>query len=225
MPFLASVSISVTEAALRLLAAGVAGAAVGVERQRRGRPAGLRTTMVTCVAAAAAMLFAQILTPEGTSRVAQGVITGIGFLGAGIITREGTLVHGLTTAAVIWTSTVLGLLFGVGLWAFGGMGVVLVLLILVPLRLCEQVLAHEWHGRFVVTVQMAGITDPEIKQRLQAAGVKVKHVCLDYDMEAKQRKLTCEIVLTRRHLFQVAEQVMTDFTHARGVLAASWNQE
>jgi putative Mg2+ transporter-C (MgtC) family protein len=217
--------VTFTQATLRVLAAAGAGAAFGLEREIRGRPAGLRTTMITTFAAAAAMIFAEQALGDSASRFAQGLITGIGFLGAGTITRHESLVHGLTTAAVVWTATIIGMTFGAGLWSLGVLSLALTLLILLPLRACEKWLPREWHGTFVITVQLAGITDAEIKQRLEAAHVKVKHVCLEYDLEAKQRTLRCDIKHRKQHLFQVAEQVMTDLTHARGVLSASWEQE
>ena len=217
--------ISFTQATLRLIAAAGAGAAFGIEREIRGRPAGLRTTMLTTLAAAAAMVFAEQTFGDSASRLSQGLITGIGFLGAGTITRHESLVHGLTTAAVVWAATILGMTFGAGLWSLGWLTLGVSLLILLPLRGCEKWLPREWHGRFIITVQMSGITDAEIKQRLEAAQVKVKHVCLEYDLEAKQRTMRCEIKHRRQHLFQVAEQVMSDLTHARGVLSANWEQE
>jgi putative Mg2+ transporter-C (MgtC) family protein len=221
-------TVPFTHAAVRLLAAAGAGALLGLEREIRGRPAGLRTTMLVCFSAAAVLLFVQGMTggdSAATSRVTQGVVTGIGFLGAGVITRRGTLVHGLTTAAVIWIATILGLTFGAGLWDYGAFGVAVTLLILISLRRCEGWLTREWHGTFTITVQMSGVTDVEIRQRLEAAKVKVKNVCLQYDFEAKQRTLRCDIKHGRKHLFDVTEKVLADRTPARGVISVRWDHE
>src|SRR5256885_4695335 len=99
---------------LRMFAAMAAGALIGLERSYRGRAAGLRT--YTLVALGASLLVASVQyaanwAPVGTgdpTRVVQGIVTGIGFLGAGVIIREGFSVRGLTTAASIWAIAVIG---------------------------------------------------------------------------------------------------------------------
>jgi putative Mg2+ transporter-C (MgtC) family protein len=112
---------------LNLLGALLLGLAVGYERSYHGRAAGMRTYGLVCMASAALTIVAGY--PEfwygghgGTigavdpTRVIQGVVTGIGFLGAGVIMREGFNISGLTTAASIWTSAVIGILVGVGFY-------------------------------------------------------------------------------------------------------------
>jgi len=98
--------------ALRLLAAFVLGGVIGLERERRDRPAGLRTHILVTVGAALVMMLSRLVAGEDfdPGRIAAGVVTGIGFLGAGTIIRSGPDVHGLTTAATIWgTSPLLSL--------------------------------------------------------------------------------------------------------------------
>lgn len=107
------------ELVLRLLAGLVAGVAVGWQRTLRRKSAGLRTFgLVGLGTAAAASLFSETLHPDAASRVVQGVLTGVGFLGAGlIIRRDGDLMpHGLTTAAAIWVTAALGCSAGLGKW-------------------------------------------------------------------------------------------------------------
>ncbi|WP_017430959.1 MgtC/SapB family protein [Vreelandella jeotgali] len=115
-----------TSLLLYLGAAWLAGSLIGLERSFHGRPAGFRTHALVCAASALLMLVsthqAQWLDASlplssirtDPTRMAQGIMTGIGFLGAGVIFKEGLTVHGLTTAASIWMTSVLGLLFGVG---------------------------------------------------------------------------------------------------------------
>ena len=88
----------------RLVVSFFFGMLVGLERYSHGRPAGLRTHILVCLSSCAIMLVPQFLVPPmpGASRVIQGVVTGIGFLGAGVILKEGANVYGLTTAACIW---------------------------------------------------------------------------------------------------------------------------
>jgi putative Mg2+ transporter-C (MgtC) family protein len=114
------------EMLLRLLAALVAGAMIGYERSYHGRPAGFRTHALVCVASSLLMLVtvyeahwvkatADMVRLDPT-RMAQGIMTGIGFLGAGLILHEGISVRGLTTAASIWITAAIGILAGIGFY-------------------------------------------------------------------------------------------------------------
>ena len=106
--------------ALRLGAAAVAGGAIGWERQRRGRPAGLRTHMLVSLGAAIVVLIFDGVSSDATSHVIQGVATGVGFLCAGDIlhrVRAGEeQVTGLTSAAALWVTSALGMAAATGRW-------------------------------------------------------------------------------------------------------------
>jgi putative Mg2+ transporter-C (MgtC) family protein len=134
----------------RLLAAALLGSLIGLNRELRGKPAGLRTHALVSLGAALLVIIT-LRTPGGEnggadamSRVIQGVITGIGFLGAGVIMqRSGGRVTGLTSAAMIWIAAAFGVACGLGRWletVAGGVIVVLVLL----LELIERRLGN--HG-------------------------------------------------------------------------------
>ena len=108
---------------LRLSVATLIGASIGLNRELHGKPTGLRTLALVGLGAAVVVragLYSsgEVPDPNAESRVIQGVITGIGFLGAGVIIRgsSGTQVHGLTTAATIWVTACLGLMSGLGAW-------------------------------------------------------------------------------------------------------------
>lgn len=109
--------MSVFEFALRLFAALLLGAAVGVERQWRQKNAGLRTNTLVSLGAAAFVLLSIEIGGDATGRIASYVVSGIGFLGAGVIMKDGLNVHGLNTAATIWCSAAVGALSGLGLHA------------------------------------------------------------------------------------------------------------
>jgi putative Mg2+ transporter-C (MgtC) family protein len=124
---------------LRLVAATLIGAAIGLNRDLRGKPIGVRTLGLVGLASAIAVL---AVAPDGgsggadfnpASRVIQGVLTGIGFLGAGVIVRRetGKEVHGLTSAACAWATACLGLVCGLAAWPLVATGVVLVFLLLI----------------------------------------------------------------------------------------------
>src|SRR5271154_4944762 len=104
------------DAFYRLVLALACGALIGVERQWRQKKAGLRTNVLVAIGACAFVLFAYRLTPVGdATRMAGQVVTGIGFLGAGVIMHEGVNVHGLNTAATLWCSAAVGIFAGAGL--------------------------------------------------------------------------------------------------------------
>ena len=116
---------------LRLCGAAIAGYIIGLERRWHGHPAGDRTFALTSLGAALFALISLRAFPVGDARVAAGVVTGLGFLGAGMILRgQGTQVRGLTTAAGIWTAGAIGLAIGSGLWLLGITGTVLALFLL-----------------------------------------------------------------------------------------------
>jgi putative Mg2+ transporter-C (MgtC) family protein len=141
------------ETALRLCAALVVGALFGLNRELHGKPAGLRThALVSLGAAAAAVLI--LRSPDGhltadsnaLSRVIQGILTGVGFLGAGVILRDPAgHVTGLTTAATIWVCAVLGLICGLGYWFVLGVTVGLTTIILLLGRPLERLAERLFH--------------------------------------------------------------------------------
>ncbi|MDI6858482.1 MAG: MgtC/SapB family protein [Dehalococcoidia bacterium] len=112
----------------RVALAAVLGGAVGLERALRGHPAGVRTMALVTAGAA---LFSDISRLSGgDDRIAASIVTGIGFLGAGAIVREGFTVEGITTAATIWATAAVGMAIGHELYLTGLLGAVLILLIL-----------------------------------------------------------------------------------------------
>lgn len=131
--------------ALRLLASFVAGAILGLEREHRERPAGLRTHVLVTLTACLSMMLALAVgtDPSNAARVAAGVLTGIGFLGAGTIMRHGSVVRGLTTAAGLWTASAIGMAVGAGWYLGAAMALVLAVGALTLLRLVERPLRRE----------------------------------------------------------------------------------
>lgn len=149
------------EITLRLLIALLCGGLVGLERSYHARPAGFRTHTLVCLASAALMLVTvyenRWFDPSGLGRVAvdptrmaQGIMTGIGFLGAGVIMKEGLSVRGLTTAASIWITAALGILVGIGFYFAATLTLILTLGTLSAFRWLESKMPSQQYAQFVV---------------------------------------------------------------------------
>ncbi len=169
---------------LRLVVAMVLGAIVGMERQTRGRSAGLRTNILVCLGSAAIIVAFQKLSLEfgmgaesairmDPARAAAGVITGIGFLGAGTIIKSNDHVRGLTTAASIWVVSAVGVTVGLGEYAIA---IALTLLVVLTLYVLHYLpinsdhyfsLQLDWHGDL-------GLLD-EVTAQLLDEKVQIKH--------------------------------------------------
>lgn len=115
---------------LRTLLACVVGGAIGIEREFRGKDAGIRTYAAVALGACTFGLIAQHVGPGIDTRIASNIVVGIGFLGAGMIMKEGTRVEGLTTAATIWATAATGLALSLGMYVLGVLTGVLILFIL-----------------------------------------------------------------------------------------------
>lgn len=125
------------ELVLRLFAATVIGSAIGIDRELRGKPAGMRThALVSLGAALVTVVVVRVGPPnieyvDAVSRVIQGIVAGVGFLGAGTILKSAETVHGLTTAASIWFVAALGAACGAGQWIAAILAAAFALLILI----------------------------------------------------------------------------------------------
>ncbi|CUA94225.1 MgtC/SapB family protein [Pannonibacter indicus] len=128
-------TMAIEAAALHLTAAMLLGAAIGFERQWRQRLAGLRTNTLVALGAASFVVFSTVVPGDASpTRVAAQVVSGIGFLGAGIIFREGLNVRGLNTAATLWCSASVGVLAGAGALAYAAIVTGLVMTVNLLLR-------------------------------------------------------------------------------------------
>jgi putative Mg2+ transporter-C (MgtC) family protein len=145
----------------RVAGALVIGALIGFERTFHGRPAGFRTHSLVCVASAILMIVTvyqdQWMTlmqhdaiRTDPTRMAQGIMTGIGFLGAGVIFKEGLTVRGLTTAASIWITAAIGVLVGIGFWFAAIAGALATLIVLALFRLIEARLPSEYYAHHII---------------------------------------------------------------------------
>ena len=165
------------EIAFRMVAALVAGGLIGLERSHRGRPAGFRTHALVSLASSLLMLvtvYELHWIPKGhtgatvvldPTRMGQGIMTGIGFVGAGAIIKEGFSVRGLTTAASIWITAAIGILTGIGFYYAAVFGTALALGTLSLFRWVEARLPTESYANFMVRFKRAdAVSELELRK-------------------------------------------------------------
>jgi putative Mg2+ transporter-C (MgtC) family protein len=173
---------------VRIVAALVVGALIGFERSFHGRPAGFRTHSLVCLASALLMLVTVYQNEWMTgvpldairtdpTRMAQGIMTGIGFLGAGVIFKEGLTVRGLTTAASIWVTAAIGILVGVGFYVPAGFGAVATLAVLSGFRLLEMRMPTEFYAHHTIKFDRAGVVaEPELQKLMADHGFSIANL-------------------------------------------------
>ena len=189
----------------RIVAALAAGGLIGLERSHRGRPAGFRTHALVCLASSLLMLvtvYEQHWIPQDAeanlvldpTRMAQGIMTGIGFVGAGAIIKEGFTVRGLTTAASIWVTAAIGILTGIGFYFAAGIGTVLVLGTLSTFRWIEARLPTETYAIFMVRyARDNAITEGALHQLVKSTGFSLHN--LSYRLHGDVGQLEYRMVL------------------------------
>ncbi|HEY0264064.1 MAG TPA: MgtC/SapB family protein [Granulicella sp.] len=229
-----TVTISWHEMAVRLLLAAVASALIGVNRDESGKTAGMRTTMLVCLAATLAMLQAYVWLPlNGRSassfvmldlmRLPLGILSGIGFLGAGAILRKDSMVLGLTTAATLWYVTVLGLLFGGGQLALGTAGTLLGIFILWPLKRVEKHMHAEHHATLTLTLS-GDLTEQELRQRIENSGMKISGWRVSFSPGPQLVALTCDLHWKApRHKKPATPEAVHELAATPGVVELHWS--
>jgi putative Mg2+ transporter-C (MgtC) family protein len=161
----------------RIFGALLVGALIGLERSFHGRPAGFRTHALVCVASALLMLVTVYQNEWMTqvaleairtdpTRMAQGIMTGIGFLGAGVIFKEGLTVRGLTTAASIWVTSAIGILIGIGFWMAALIGSFATLAVLSVFRFVENRMPSEFYAHHHLRFRREAVMDEEDVRKL-----------------------------------------------------------
>lgn len=217
--------------ALNLIMAVVLGGAIGFERQWRQRLAGLRTNTLVSLGAAIFVVFEGQFTDTSPTRVAAQVVTGIGFLGAGVIWKEGVNVRGLNTAATLWCSCAVGLLAGTGHWSrailAAGLvaGVNLVLRPLVRLINRQPLETAEIETSYIVTVTCLETEEAQIRALMvQGFGVSDLHLreLESTDIEGTGR-VAVNATLTSEKRREIAlEYIVGRLSIEPSVTAARW---
>ncbi|MFP4105939.1 MAG: MgtC/SapB family protein [Phycisphaerae bacterium] len=170
----------------RLVAAAILGGLIGLEREHRGRSAGFRTQMLVALGAAIAMSVglqfaytdwateAADYVQIDPTRIAYGVMGGIGFIGGGTIIVKGVGVQGLTTAASLWCCAAVGLATGYGMFEVGFASTLLILLVLGGLTYVDRFISRRWYRRAIVTMDRTNADGiREIRRTLCDRGIHV----------------------------------------------------
>jgi putative Mg2+ transporter-C (MgtC) family protein len=193
-----------SDIAIRLLCTIVAGGAIGFNRGEHGRAAGLRTMILVALAACLAMIEANyMLSTVGktagsfsvmdTLRFPLGILSGIGFIGAGAIVRRDNFVVGVTTAATIWFVTMIGLCFGGGQIALGAVGAAIGIVTLTVLKALEDRIKQDHLGKLSVVTDPSGPGEDEIRASLAQAGVEIDTCAFAYSPQAESREMNCDL--------------------------------
>lgn len=180
----------------RLLLALFFGGSIGLERSYHGRPAGFRTHALVCLSTALLMLVSALesawLVPSAVprytldpTRMAQGIMTGVGFLGAGAIMKEGLTVRGLTTAAAIWITAAMGVLIGIGFYFPAGFTLFLTLSTLSVFRWVETKVPAQFYAQFMVRfAQEAVLPEAEMRDLIARHGFTIANLSYRLDRDA-----------------------------------------
>jgi putative Mg2+ transporter-C (MgtC) family protein len=211
----------------RILGALAIGALIGLERSFHGRPAGFRTHALVCVASALLMLVTVYqnewmtqVSPEAIrtdpTRMAQGIMTGIGFLGAGVIFKEGLTVRGLTTAASIWVTSAIGILIGIGFWMPALIGTFATLAVLSVFRTIESRMPSEFYAHHHLRFRRdAVLSESEVRELVGKHGFSIANLhsrlidegrTFEYRMVIRSRDAGNSHALAQ-HLLQLPEVI------------------
>jgi putative Mg2+ transporter-C (MgtC) family protein len=194
------------EALLRLALAAALGGLIGVERELRERQAGLRTHLLVALGSAlftivGAYGFHEFLNSGASvvdpTRIAAQIVTGIGFLGAGAIIRQGLSVRGLTTAATLWVVAAVGMAAGAGYYSVALITTGLVLIALYPLRIIAYRMLIRFRpedGRLLVEIP-AGQPPGQLIDELERIGARIES--LEVSQEGDRRRLELDVALPR----------------------------
>ena len=199
MPF----TLTWSDIAVRLVCTLIAGILVGIDRDEKGRAAGMRTNVLVCLAASLSMILANAMLGTGGKnagsfsvldlmRLPLGILSGMGFIGAGAIVRKGDMVLGVTTAATLWMVTMLGLCFGAGKILLGTVGLLLTLFTLWGLKVVERRLSQEQRGSLCV-VSTGEEVSLKLRGLLTQSGMQVHSWSVDLSRENDKVTVECEL--------------------------------
>lgn len=219
--------------AIRLLLTVIAGGALGMERSKTGHAAGLRTTLLVTLAASVAMIQMNLLMPTNgrpsnsyavmdLMRLPLGILTGVGFIGAGAIVRKDEMVLGITTAATMWFATVVGLCLGGGQLILGSVSAAIGFLVLYALRPLEGAIESYQIAELGLTVLADGLSAEALRERLQAAQFHIKSLSITRSVSEGRDRLKCEVRWPSKAGGAVLPPVLTELEQLPGLIELEW---
>jgi putative Mg2+ transporter-C (MgtC) family protein len=226
-------TLSWQEVAIRLGLSVIGGFLVGLNRTEHGRPAGLRTTLLVCLAAAVSMIQCNLLMDTvgkakdsfvvlDLMRLPLGILTGVGFIGAGAILRKENRVLGVTTAATMWFVTVMGLCFGGGQNGLGLSALAIALFVLWGLKRFEAILPQDRYGSLIVTLDGRDVADGRIREMISQPGIQITSFGIMQDNADQRREIACELHW-QEHWDKPREPVFVDeLARLPGVARLKW---
>lgn len=227
--------LTAADLALRLGLSLVMGLILGFEREQHGRAAGMRTTMLVCVASAVAMVLSQHLFWEASqgggtwrpdpARLAAGVLAGMGFLGAGVIIRQDNSIHGVTTAAVLWFSAILGMAFGSGYLLLGFSGFFIVMIALFVLPSAEALIRSDRYGHLSVLTGPGGPSEASVKKAVESLGLgaKLKSAGFEIDNSKRRRIMHFDVKIKNHRMAEAQAAAVPLLAALKGVLEVKWS--
>ncbi len=230
------VSITWVEIAIRLLCAMGAGALIGSNRSEHGHVAGLRTSLLVCLAACIAMIQVNVLLPlagrpsdsfvmNDLMRLPLGILSGMGFIGAGAIVRRDNLVIGVTTAATLWFLTVLGLCFGGGQIGLGLAGLAIGFIVLAGFKAVENRMEQERRGKLSLVSDSSGPTEAEIRNILLAAGFQCLSASLSTSQGVPEKALSFDLQWRSKAFQSETPQAINMLAERPGVCRLDWTPQ
>jgi putative Mg2+ transporter-C (MgtC) family protein len=204
------------EIIFKLALGTVLGGIIGFERQTHGRPAGFRTQLLVCVACVLLMIISEsYYVQAGTTseairldptRIAAGAMTGIGFLGAGVILKAGASVQGLTTAACIWIVAAIGIAVGAGQYIAAVTGFVITFVSLWFLRILEARMPRTIYKYVTLTTDETG-DEKAILAMFEKQGFLITR--MDYEIQFPQKERTYHFTIAGKHSSPIRQVIET----------------
>lgn len=221
------------EIALRLALTVIAGGLLGMERSKSGHAAGLRTTLLVTLAASIAMIQMNLLLPTNGKphdsyavmdlmRLPLGILTGVGFIGAGAIVRKNEAVLGITTAATMWFATVVGLCIGGGQKILGVTATVIGFGVLWGLRWFESRVEHYQLAELKLTMTEERFSAEDLRARLERARFRIKSISLAHNVNDHRKTFECEVRWPALRGAADTPQVLKELEQLPGLLDLQW---
>jgi len=229
-------NIGWNEIALRLALTVIAGLLIGYNRTEHGKAAGLRTTLLVCLAASVAMIEVNLLLPTaGRSsdsfvmndlmRFPLGILTGVGFIGGGAIMRRDDIVVGVTTAATLWCVTIIGLCLGGGQIGLGVTVTAVAMVALWLLQWIEARLRRERRASLYVEVEGGELNEDVIRRLLETAGLRITGSRMSVSASGAHREIAFDMLEYCLPSEFKTPAICETLAGEKGVLKLEWKRQ